>query len=182
MRHGDVHRRDDELRFCVLVERAAEAIPLTCELSQSSCGHGHVCVPRCEVSNWLARGDAKRRLRLLFAGSAVSVGPVVLLFVISSLLGVSLEQYFPAWVFIPTYLLLFLFPATLAYVIVAQREMDLRVVIRQGLQYAVARRGVWALRLLLVMVLARVVLTMLIARHLKLLVPARASKLEYFQV
>src|SRR5207248_3282810 len=105
--------------------------------------------------------DAKRRLRLLFAGSAVGLGPVVTLFVISSLLRVDLEQHFPPWLFIPAYLLLFLFPVTLAYVIVVQRAMDVRVVIRQGLQYAIARRGVWVLRLLLVIVLAHVVLTIL---------------------
>ncbi len=40
-----------------------------------------------------------------------------------------------------------MFPVTLAYVIVVQRAMDVRVVIRQGFKYTLARRGVAALRL-----------------------------------
>jgi len=36
----------------------------------------------------------------------------------------------------------------LAYVILVHRAMDVRVVLRQGLQYALARRGVGALRVL----------------------------------
>jgi phosphoserine phosphatase RsbU/P len=42
-----------------------------------------------------------------------------------------------------------LFPVTLAYVIVVHRAMDVRVVIRQGLQYALARGGIRVLQIVL---------------------------------
>jgi sigma-B regulation protein RsbU (phosphoserine phosphatase) len=48
---------------------------------------------------------------------------------------------FSPWLWIPSLLLLFLFPVTLAYVIVVAHAMELNVVIRQGLQYALARGG-----------------------------------------
>ena len=47
-----------------------------------------------------------------------------------------------------TTLPLALFPVTLAYVTVVQRALDLRVLIRQSLQYALARRGVVVIQVL----------------------------------
>jgi sigma-B regulation protein RsbU (phosphoserine phosphatase) len=51
-----------------------------------------------------------------------------------------------------------LFPLTMAYVIVVQRAMDVRMVVRQGLQYALARRGVLVIQLVLISVIAGVTL------------------------
>jgi phosphoserine phosphatase RsbU/P len=82
--------------------------------------------------------DAKRRLRLLLAGAIVSLAPLYTLFLIALLVGRQMEQYFPRWLFLTAYVMLCFFPLTLAYVIVVQRAMDVRVVIRQGLQYAFA--------------------------------------------
>ena len=45
-------------------------------------------------------------------------------------------QGVPPWLTLFTLLLLFLFPFTLAYSIVVHRALDVRVVIRQGLQVA----------------------------------------------
>jgi sigma-B regulation protein RsbU (phosphoserine phosphatase) len=42
-----------------------------------------------------------------------------------------------------------IFPLTLAYVIVVHRALDVRAVIRQGLQYALAQRGIRVMQLLL---------------------------------
>ncbi|HET7872992.1 MAG TPA: GAF domain-containing SpoIIE family protein phosphatase, partial [Terriglobales bacterium] len=56
--------------------------------------------------------------------------------------GVNTELYFPLWLWFGSYVLFFLFPAVLAYVIVVQRAMDVRIVVRQGLQYALAKSGV----------------------------------------
>jgi DNA-binding beta-propeller fold protein YncE len=47
--------------------------------------------------------------------------------------------------------MLLLFPLTLAYVIVVQKAMDVRVVLRQGLQYALARNGVRTLQVLAIL-------------------------------
>ena len=92
--------------------------------------------------------DARRRLRVLLAGSAVSIGPFLALIIVSGLLGVPLERYFPKWLYYSAYILFYGFAPTLAYVILVHRAMDVRVVLRQGLQYAVARRGVGTLRIL----------------------------------
>jgi phosphoserine phosphatase RsbU/P len=93
--------------------------------------------------------DAKRRLRLLLAGAIVSLAPLYILFLIALLMGQQMEQYFPQWLFITAYVMLCFFPLTLAYVIVVQRAMDVRVVIRQGLQYAFATRTIQVLRVVL---------------------------------
>ncbi len=95
-----------------------------------------------------ASSDARRRLRVLFAGSVVSLGPLLVLVILSGLVGVPIERYFPKWLYYGTYILFYGFALTLAYVILVHRAMDVHVVLRQGLQYAVARRGVRTLRVL----------------------------------
>jgi phosphoserine phosphatase RsbU/P len=74
------------------------------------------------------------------------------------------EAYFPYWVSELVYLMFLLLPVTLAYVIVVQRAMDVRVVIRQGLQYTLARRGVLILQILLSAALF-IVLALLMTSH-----------------
>jgi sigma-B regulation protein RsbU (phosphoserine phosphatase) len=49
---------------------------------------------------------------------------------------------------------------TLAYAIVVQRAMDVRVVIRQGLQYALARRGVLFLQIILTSIIVTAAVTL----------------------
>ena len=80
--------------------------------------------------------DSKRRLRILLVGSAVGLLPLVGLIVYESL-GRDASQS----LIIPVVLMFLLFPITLAYVIVAERAMNLRMVIRQGLRYTLARSG-----------------------------------------
>jgi len=88
--------------------------------------------------------DAKRRLRLLYAGSTISLLPVLLAVMVSLAKGYGgdIAKAVPEWLIFTVLLLLFLFPLTLAYTIVVQRAMDVSVVVRQGLQYALARSGV----------------------------------------
>jgi sigma-B regulation protein RsbU (phosphoserine phosphatase) len=85
--------------------------------------------------------DAKRRLRLLYWGASLGLTPMWFVYLFSLLSGRSFAQLSP-WAAVPALLLLALFPLTLAYVIVVERALDVRVVIRQGLQYALAQRGV----------------------------------------
>ena len=94
--------------------------------------------------------DARRRLRLLFAGLMVSLTPILIVSLWRSVSRGSMEDV-PDYVMIPALLLLLLFPLTLAYVIVVDRAMDVRVAIRQGLQYAFARTGLVLLRVFLSM-------------------------------
>jgi sigma-B regulation protein RsbU (phosphoserine phosphatase) len=94
-----------------------------------------------------ASADAKRRLKLLYAGATVGMAPVFVMGVIANWKSKSLEQVFPEWIVLFGLLLMFLFPVTLAYVIVVQRALDVRVVIRQGLQYGLAKNGIVVLQI-----------------------------------
>jgi phosphoserine phosphatase RsbU/P len=94
-----------------------------------------------------ASPDARRRLRLLYLGTLVSFTPLSILYITARLKGVDSEAYFPWWLSLTSYLMFFLFPVTLAYVIVVHRALDVRVVIRQGLQYAFASSGIMVLKI-----------------------------------
>jgi sigma-B regulation protein RsbU (phosphoserine phosphatase) len=93
--------------------------------------------------------DARRRLLLLNTGAAVSLVPgvVVLIYALAT------RDEVPNWVVGLVLALLFTFPLTMAYVILVQRAMDVRVVVRQGLQYLLASAGVRALAVLLSLVI-----------------------------
>jgi sigma-B regulation protein RsbU (phosphoserine phosphatase) len=92
--------------------------------------------------------DAKRRLRLLYLGSTISLLPICVVVSYSLIRGAGGEigRVVPGWLLFTVLVLLFLFPITLAYTIVVQRAMDVSVVVRQGLQYALARSGVRVLQ------------------------------------
>ncbi len=92
--------------------------------------------------------DDKRRLKLLYGGTTISMTPLLLVVLASFIF-----KHVSEWLLIPALLLVFLFPLTLAYVIVVEKAMELRVVIRQGLQYALARRGVRVLTTIVLFVL-----------------------------
>ena len=96
--------------------------------------------------------DAKRRLGLLQWGAIISMTPACILFVTQSIEGGELEKIFPEWFVLISLSLMLLFPVTLAYVIVVHRAMDVRLVIRQGLQYALATNGVRVLQAILIFV------------------------------
>ena len=103
---------------------------------------------------WLAKPvtstnpDVRRRLRVLFFGLAISFLPILLADLIGrQILGIRWSG-FPGWILISVTVPLALFPITLAYVTVVQRALDVRVLVRQSLQYALARRGVLAMRVL----------------------------------
>jgi len=97
----------------------------------------------------LARSrDAKRRLALLYAGSFISLVPAISLTLYAVTKGVTPDQFLPYWLFFTILLLILLFPLTLAYVIVVHRAVDVRVALRQGLQYALAKNGVLALQII----------------------------------
>ncbi len=86
--------------------------------------------------------DGKRRLRVLIAGCSIALTP--------SLLVVFSQIHFipslPAWLETLCLSMLPLFPIAMAYVIVVQRAMDVRMVIRSGVRYAFASHGIKVLR------------------------------------
>ena len=92
--------------------------------------------------------DAKRRLLLLYTGTTVAMTPTFLLILLNVVLGGGeLERRYPEWLVLASLTLILLFPITLAYVIVVQRALDVRVVIRQGLRYALATGGIRVLQI-----------------------------------
>jgi phosphoserine phosphatase RsbU/P len=96
--------------------------------------------------------DAKRRIRLLVWGSTVALTPLLAIAIALRITGGPLEALSP-WFFVPCLLAIVIFPLTLAYVIVVERAMDVRVVVRQGIKYG-ATRG--AIRVLVVLAIAAV--------------------------
>ena len=100
--------------------------------------------------------DARRRLKILWLGASVSLTPSFIVVLISIVRNTDPFRDLPDWVVVATLLALTLFPAILAYLIVVHRAMEVRVVLRQGLQYALARSGIRVLQLL---VLATLTLT-----------------------
>jgi phosphoserine phosphatase RsbU/P len=94
--------------------------------------------------------DSRRRLRLMITGCSLSLAPLFL--VICSRLGI-LPPLAP-WLITLCLCMLVVFPFTMAYVIVVQRAMDVRMVVRSGVQYAVASGGIKILRAVLVVVVA----------------------------
>jgi sigma-B regulation protein RsbU (phosphoserine phosphatase) len=94
--------------------------------------------------------DVKRRFNLIYAGATLGLTPLLILVVIQNVRGGGdLESMFPEWLVIGSFLMLIVFPITLAHVIIVQRAMDVRMVVRQGVQYALARRGTFVLQIVL---------------------------------
>jgi sigma-B regulation protein RsbU (phosphoserine phosphatase) len=93
--------------------------------------------------------DSKRRLNLLLYGATLSLGPSFLLILGAFATGRVPFSETPPWLTLPAVMVMGFLPVTLAYVIVVHQAMDVRVVVRQGLQYALARRGVLVARIAL---------------------------------
>lgn len=95
-------------------------------------------------SGTLESSDARRRLRVMYAGTAISITPFFFLIIYKIVAGAegSFYDVAPGWVAVLALTLTLLFPLTMAYVIVVYRAMDVSVVVRQGLQYGLAKGGV----------------------------------------
>lgn len=113
----------------------------------------------------IASGDARRRLRLLYIGTAVSLTPVLILVLIALVRHTDVGQNMPRWVTLPAFAILLLFPITLAYVVVVQRAMDVRILIRQGTKYAFARGTIAIIRVLLAIWLSVALIRLLQHTH-----------------
>jgi phosphoserine phosphatase RsbU/P len=135
--------------------------------------------------------DSRRRLRILYAGSIVSLTPMFLLVLYVFFLRNGDFSGIPQWIDASVAVFLCGFPVTLAYVVLAQRAAELRVVIRQGIRYIFAKTGLrilisitvsavmWGLSeavfatrasrpVQITVLVACVILAVVIARHLRL--------------
>ena len=91
--------------------------------------------------------DARRRLRVLAIGSGLSLGPLVIIFAVVPLFGMDPHQGNWFSVVVP---FLSIFPLTLAYVLIVQRAMDVRILLRMGTKYLLARATVLTAEIALV--------------------------------
>lgn len=92
--------------------------------------------------------DARRRAKLLNLGAHAALVPMLILIVRRFALGLEHTFYgVPQALTVLIYLMFALFPLTLAYIILVYRAMNIRMVLRTGLQYALAKRGVAVLQI-----------------------------------
>ncbi len=102
-------------------------------------------------SGTLSNADARRRLKLMVYGTSVALLPACLILIYGILTGTSggISGIAPWWLALFALLLMLVFPLMMAYVIIVHRAMDVRVVVRQGLQYALAQNGVKILQFIM---------------------------------
>jgi sigma-B regulation protein RsbU (phosphoserine phosphatase) len=94
-------------------------------------------------------GDARRRLRILYFGSVIGLSPFFVILVISLVRRTDFGQGISNWVMVPVLAMLLLFPFSLAYVVIVQRALDLRILIRQGTKYFFATQSIFIIGVLL---------------------------------
>jgi sigma-B regulation protein RsbU (phosphoserine phosphatase) len=90
--------------------------------------------------------DARRRLRVLLAGTGVGIGALMIVFVLLPHFGISPNVRRNAWIAYIGALLFLIAPLTLAYVVLVQRAMDVSILIRQGTRYTLARATIWGVQ------------------------------------
>ena len=93
--------------------------------------------------------DARRRLRVLLTGTGVGLGALLFAFILLPALGFDRNAPGHLWVGYAGALLFLLAPLTLAYVVMVQRAMDVRILVRQGTRYALAKVTITAVQLAL---------------------------------
>ncbi len=116
------------------------------------------CVAIFDKSRSASTADARRRLHVLGLGSLIGLGSV-LLFALAPLLHIDGTQL---WIRYSAAVLTLVFPFTLAYVVVVQRAMDVRILLRMGTKYALARATISVMRTILLVAL--VILLVQVAR------------------
>jgi sigma-B regulation protein RsbU (phosphoserine phosphatase) len=116
--------------------------------------------------------DARRRMQVLCAGSVVGLGSVLIIFVLLPHLHVDPSRH--GWLRISGAVLFLLFPFTLAYVVVVQRAMDVRILLRMGTKYALARATLTTLR---VSLLAALIASLIIALRSPTITPRSAVEI-----
>lgn len=116
--------------------------------------------------------DALRRMKVLCAGSVVGLGSVLIIFVLLPHLHIDPSRH--GWLLITGVVLFLFFPFALAYVVVVQRAMDVRILLRMGTKYALARATLTAVR---VSLLATLIASLIIALRSPSLTPRSAAEI-----
>jgi len=90
-------------------------------------------------------GEKRRKLRVLFWGTAAGLGPSVTIKAIADFAG--WEE--PFWLNVATVIAMFLFPLSFGYAVVKHRVLDIPVLLKRSARYVLVRRGFAFLVLLL---------------------------------
>jgi sigma-B regulation protein RsbU (phosphoserine phosphatase) len=93
--------------------------------------------------------DSRRRLRILTAGCSAGLTPLFILLAYSLYRGTDVGAGIPEWIALSVFAILLVFPLTLAYVVIVQRAMDLRILLRQGTKYFFAKQSIFIIGFLL---------------------------------
>ncbi len=92
-------------------------------------------------------------LKVMLYGTSLAITPSFLIVIYRVITGAQggFTETVPFWIALIALLLMLFFPLTMAYVIVVYRAMDVSVVVRQGLQYALAKGGIRVIQMLLLL-------------------------------
>ncbi len=90
--------------------------------------------------------DARRRLQVLLAGSVVGLGSILIIWGLLPYLGIA-DPNDIRWLLFLSIVLMLFFPLTLAYVVIVQRAMDVRILLRMGSKYLLASTTVKVFRI-----------------------------------
>jgi phosphoserine phosphatase RsbU/P len=89
--------------------------------------------------------DPRRRLLLLDTAAVLGLLPFLIALIVCTARGIPFQGWYAA----VSIGMLFIFPLTMAYVIVVDRAMDVRVVVRQGVQYLLATGSIRVLQVVI---------------------------------
>ncbi|HEX3472770.1 MAG TPA: SpoIIE family protein phosphatase [Silvibacterium sp.] len=96
--------------------------------------------------------DARRRLRVLSAGVAVGMGALILVYVVLPHFGINDQDRKHYWVRYLGATIFMVAPLTLAYVVLVQRAMDVRAILRMGSRYLLAKAFLFVVQIALITV------------------------------
>jgi sigma-B regulation protein RsbU (phosphoserine phosphatase) len=108
--------------------------------------------------------DDRRRLKLLYWGSTVAMGPSFLLIMYSLI--VQHRNVGDSDALAYSMMAMAIFPVTMAYVIVVGRALDVRMIVRTGMQYGLARGGIRVIQSALAVTTVLLVVNMAEKGHL----------------
>jgi sigma-B regulation protein RsbU (phosphoserine phosphatase) len=94
--------------------------------------------------------DQRRRLKIIYWGSFVGSIPMMGVVLYALFSGRDFGDGIAPWLLLSVLFIFTLFPLSLAYAVVVHRAMELRVLLRQGSQYALAVTGIWVIRVALI--------------------------------
>ncbi|HEX4170426.1 MAG TPA: GAF domain-containing SpoIIE family protein phosphatase [Bryobacteraceae bacterium] len=110
-----------------------------------------------------SNADARRRMKVLCAGSSIGLGALLLFVLLRTL--VHIPHSIAPWLFSITGILILVFPVSLAYVVVVQRALDVRILLRMGTKYILARASLMVLELILLTIVLWRILEPLFAQE-----------------